>query len=121
MSSVALEPAVEGYLSGDKLGKVVLVSQRLRLRIAHPGELLEDAWFRVETTKALRDPGWPLEELRELAPLRRREWEPLSISKDSLGFGDGGGPDEAAVAGLTRGACSADESILRVLDAKIPT
>lgn len=33
--SVALEPAVEGYISGSKLGKVLLASQRLRLRITH--------------------------------------------------------------------------------------
>jgi len=121
VAGMPLQPAVQGHLAGYELGEIVRASQRLWPRIAHrPVELLEDARFGVKPAEALGNPGGSLEQLRELVPLGRREGELLAICENSLGFRDRGASDEAAVAGLTRSACGADEGILRILDSEVP-
>lgn len=122
VSSVALQPAIEGHLAGNESGEVVRASQRLRPRIAHCQlELFEDARLAVEATKAVGDSGRPLEHLRELVPMGRGERELLSVREDALSFRDSGAADEAAVADRAGCARGANECVLRVLYSKIPT
>jgi hypothetical protein len=116
---VAMKPAVKCVFLAAKVAKVVLSSQRLRLRVPHG--LLEDAWLGEKLSQPAGDTRWPIEQLRELRPLGLIERELRPVGQNTPRLCNGSDSNEAAELGVGQVTRGPDKGILRLLDAHIPT